>query len=107
MLCLVLFSFNRKHLPVSNVLQALWIFSKCSDFFFYDFLKTVPCPILLIHKKLSHKTHKFQQCGPATSRVLQPLVIMQNTQQYLQKKVIDMHITVLLVQNALFHETKV
>lgn len=67
MLCLVLFSFNRKHLPVSNVLQALWIFSKCSDFFFYDFLKTVPCPILLIHKKLSHKTHKFQQCGPATS----------------------------------------
>lgn len=32
---------------------------------------------------------------------------MQNTQQYLQKKVIDMHITVLLVQNALFHETKV
>lgn len=52
MLCLVLFSFNRKHLPVSNVLQALWIFSKCSDFFFYDFLKTVPCPILLIHKKL-------------------------------------------------------
>lgn len=39
--------------------------------------------------------------------VLQPLVIMQNTQQYLQKKIIDMHITVLLVQNALFHETKV
>lgn len=106
MLCLVLFSFNRKHLPVSNVLQALWIFSKCSDFFFYDFL-TVPCPILLIHKKLWVTKHTNFSSVDLQPAVLQPLVIMQNTQQYLQKKVIDMHITVLLVQNALFHETKV